>query len=105
MNYFDNIAAEEDIEEAVEKVEKILGKSGRMLPTGKNVAYNTMVSTPKHGTLWYGDLYMDKNKLEESLEHDKIMAVVKAIPATEQIHFNSGDSGHIWFPQDWKKTA
>lgn len=70
MAYWDNIAAEEEIEEAVEKVEKILGKSGRMLPTGKTVAYNIELNIPKFGMVWYGDI-------DTKNEQDKLIEVAK----------------------------
>ena len=72
MNYFENIAAEEDIEEAVEKIEKILGKSGRMLTATKNTFLNATLRPKKYGPIWYGDL----NMLEDNVKLEKVAEVL-----------------------------
>jgi hypothetical protein len=47
---------EDDIEVAVSTIESVLGKQGRMLPSGTNVLYNVKISGPKNVVLWYGDI-------------------------------------------------
>jgi hypothetical protein len=59
-----NIIFEEDIEQIVTAIEKFLGKSGRMLPSGLTVTYNNVLKVMGH-EVWYGDidLEVDENAL------------------------------------------
>lgn len=50
---------EEDIEQLQEFAVSVLGSNGRRInEVTKNVAVNFVISTKRHGKLWYGDLNM-----------------------------------------------
>jgi hypothetical protein len=56
---------EEDVEAAVAVAESVLGKSGRMLVSGKSVQHNVIIEGPRNTRLWWGDidLVADAGKL------------------------------------------
>jgi hypothetical protein len=51
-----DLTYEEDVETAVEMVEQVLGKQGRMLPRSPTVIFNVKITGPKNTVLWYGDI-------------------------------------------------
>lgn len=63
---------EEDIEVACIVAAEILGENGRILYGEKGINYNVVVSSDKHGKLWYGDLGANEvgklNTLKERLD-------------------------------------
>jgi hypothetical protein len=82
QNSYFNTLCEEDVEAATQIAIQELSGQGRMLPASEYVAFNSYVSSPETGIIWYGDLDLVE-------DHPKLTNLAKAIAQTIYVHRDS----------------